>query len=45
MIEIREANRNDAEQLAAVMKNAEASGNMLFDPGERVISLQPFAEF
>lgn len=45
MIEIREANRNDAEQLAAVMKNAEASGNMLFDPGERVISLEPFAEF
>lgn len=45
MIEIREANRNDAEQLASVMNNAEASGNMLFDPGERIISLQPFADF
>ncbi|WP_367619249.1 GNAT family N-acetyltransferase [Planococcus shenhongbingii] len=45
MIEIREAARNDAEQLAEVMKNAEESGYMLFDPGEREIVLESFAAF
>lgn len=45
MIEIREAVSTDAEQLAKVMRNAEESGYMLFDPGEREIILEPFAKF
>lgn len=45
MIGIREAAKNDAEQLIEVMKNAEESGFMLFDPGERKIEVEPFAEF
>lgn len=45
MIEIREAASCDAEVLTEVIKSAEDSGYMLFDPGEREISPAPFAEF
>lgn len=45
MIGIREAAKNDAKQLVEVMKNAEESGFMLFDPGERKIEVEAFAEF
>lgn len=33
MLEVRKAKIEDAEQIVAVMKNAEESGFMLFAPG------------
>lgn len=43
MVEVRKAIRSDAEQIIAVMKNAEDSGFMLFSPGERKISVDGLA--
>lgn len=45
MVEIRKAVKSDAALIIEVMKNAEASGNMLFDPDERKIAVEPFAKF
>jgi len=45
VIEIRKATGNDAEQIVQVIKNAEESGYMLFNPGERKISAESFAKF
>ena len=45
MVEIRKAVKNDAEQIISVMKNAEASGFMLFDLGERKVVVESFATF
>ncbi|TWT09274.1 GNAT family N-acetyltransferase [Planomicrobium sp. CPCC 101079] len=45
MATIRKAVRTDAEQLAKVMENAEESGYMLFNPGERTLSPAAFADF
>lgn len=45
MIEVRRANSNDANQIVEVMKNAEDSGFMMFNPGEREISAEPFAKY
>jgi len=45
VLEIRQAVRNDAEQIVQVIKNAEDSGYMLFNPGERQISAESFAKF
>ncbi|TWT25978.1 GNAT family N-acetyltransferase [Planomicrobium sp. CPCC 101110] len=42
---IRKAARTDAEQLVKVMENAEKSGNMLFNPGERTVSSEAFADY
>lgn len=39
MIHIRQAQLTDAPQIIEVMQNAEASGFMLFNPGERNISV------
>lgn len=47
MIQVKKAANKDAEQVVGVMKNAELSGNMLYDPGERTItpaSLEKFME-
>lgn len=45
MIEIRKAENRDAEQIVEVIKNAEDSGFMMFNPGERQISAESFAKF
>ena len=45
MMEIRKGISSDAEQLVNVMKNAEDSGYMLFDPGERKVAPVAFAKF
>lgn len=45
MIEIRKAVNSDAEQIIKVIKNAEESGYMLFDPCEREIASDSFAKF
>lgn len=45
MVEIRKGTSNDAEQIVQVIKNAEESGYMLFDPGERKVSPESFAKF
>ncbi|MEZ0481533.1 N-acetyltransferase family protein [Planococcus sp. SSTMD024] len=45
MIKVRKAESRDAEQIVQVIKNAEGSGYMLFNPGEREISPEPFAKF
>lgn len=45
MIKIRKAKIHDAEQIVQVIKNAEDSGYMLFNPGERQISAESFAKF
>lgn len=45
MIEIRKAENRDAEQIVEVIKNAEDSGFMMFNPGERQISIESFAKF
>ncbi|AEB30860.1 hypothetical protein CAR_c22030 [Carnobacterium sp. 17-4] len=43
-MEIREANVEDALELLEVIKNVEESGNMLFEPGERTISIDGVKE-
>ncbi|MDN7240730.1 GNAT family N-acetyltransferase [Planococcus sp. N028] len=45
MLEIRKAIADDTSQLAEVMKSAEESGYMLFNPGERKVSVEGFANF
>lgn len=45
MIEIRKAESHDADQIVQVIKNAENSGYMMFNPGERQISSESFAKF
>lgn len=45
MIEIRKAVSGDAGQIVGVIKNAEDSGYMLFDPGERKMAPEAFAKF
>lgn len=45
MIKIRKAKIHDAEQIVKVIQNAEDSGYMLFNPGERQISAELFAKF
>lgn len=45
MIEIRRAESYDADQIVQVIKNAEDSGYMMFNPGEREISPESFAKF
>ncbi|WP_155592184.1 GNAT family N-acetyltransferase [Lysinibacillus cavernae] len=42
---IREADRNDSEQIIAVMTNAEASNFMLFGPGERNLAPEKFVKY
>lgn len=42
---IREAKREDAEQIIAVIKNAEESNFMLFGPGERKLETAQFTKF
>lgn len=42
---IREAKIEDAEQIMAVMKNAEESNFMLFGPGERQLEAEPFTRY
>ncbi|MFF2794666.1 GNAT family N-acetyltransferase [Lysinibacillus xylanilyticus] len=42
---IREAIREDAEQVIAVIKNAEESNFMLFGPGERKLETEQFTKF
>ena len=42
---IRQAIRNDSEQIIAVMTNAEASNFMLFGPGERKLQPEQFAQY
>ncbi|MGE7997094.1 N-acetyltransferase family protein [Lysinibacillus sp. NPDC093190] len=42
---IREAIREDAEQIIAVIKNAEESNLMLFGPGERKLETEQFTKF
>ena len=42
---IREARREDAEGIIAVMRNAEESNFMLFGPGERKLEPKQFAIF
>lgn len=44
-MKLRKAERRDAAQIAQVIKNAEDSGYMLFNPGEREISAESFAKF
>ncbi len=44
-MEIRKAGESDAAGIIQVMQNAEASGYMLFDPGERSMSAESFARF
>ncbi|MER2174886.1 MAG: GNAT family N-acetyltransferase [Carnobacterium sp.] len=39
-MKIREAKIEDAVELLEVIKNVEESGNMLFEPGERTISIE-----
>lgn len=45
MVKIRKAINSDAEELVRVSKNAEESGFMLFNPGERKITPETFAKF
>ncbi|MFP3322777.1 GNAT family N-acetyltransferase [Planococcus sp. SIMBA_160] len=45
MIEIRKAESQDAGQIVQVIKNAEDSGYMMFNPGERQVSAESFAKF
>ncbi|MTD29848.1 GNAT family N-acetyltransferase [Planomicrobium sp. YIM 101495] len=45
MVEIRGGISSDADQLVNVIKNAEDSGYMLFDPGERKVAPAAFAKF
>lgn len=45
MIKIRKAESRDAEQIVQVIKNAEDSGYMMFNPGERQISPESFVKF
>lgn len=45
MVKIRKAESGDAAQIVEVIKNAENSGYMLFNPSERKISPEPFAKF
>ncbi|MFC4713528.1 GNAT family N-acetyltransferase [Planococcus dechangensis] len=45
MIKIRKAESRDAEQIVQVIKNAEDSGYMMFNPGERQISAESFVKF
>ena len=42
---VRKATASDASQIVAVMKDAEASGFMLFDPGERKLTAEQFEKY
>ena len=42
---VRKATASDASQIVAVMKDAEASGFMLFDPGERKVTAEQFEKY
>lgn len=42
---VRKAKASDASQLVAVLKDAEASGFMLFDPGERILTAEQFERY
>lgn len=42
---VRKATAHDASQIVEVMKDAEASGFMLFDPGERKLTVGQFKEY
>lgn len=44
-MEVRKAESRDAAQIVQVIKNAEDSGYMMFNPGEREISGESFAKF
>ena len=44
-MKLRKAESRDAAQIAQVIKNAEDSGYMLFNPGEREISAESFGKF
>ncbi len=44
-MEVRKAESRDAAQIVQVIKNAEDSGYMMFNPGEREISGELFAKF
>lgn len=45
MMNVRSATASDASQLVAVMKDAEASGFMLFDSGERTLTTEQFQQY
>jgi RimJ/RimL family protein N-acetyltransferase len=45
MVKIRKGTNSDAEQIVRVIKSAEESGYMLFDPGERKVMPESFAKF
>ena len=42
---VRKATTGDANQIVAVMKDAEASGFMLFEPGERKLTAEQFEKY
>ena len=42
---VRKATAGDASQIVAVMKDAEASGFMLFEPGERKLTAEQFEKY
>ena len=42
---VRKATASDASQIVEVMKDAEASGFMLFDPGERKLTAEQFEKY
>ena len=42
---VRKATASDASQIVAVMKDAEASGFMLFEPGERKLTVEQFEKY
>ena len=44
-MKIRIAKTSDASQLVAVMKDAQESGFMLFDPGERILTAEQFERY
>ena len=44
-MKVRKAKASDASQLVEVMKDAEASGFMLFDPGERTLTVAQFEQY
>ena len=42
---VRKATASDASQIVEVMKDAEASGFMLFDPGKRKLTAEQFEKY
>ena len=45
MMNVRKATASDASQIVAVMKDAEASGFMLFEPDERKLTAEQFEKY